>query len=68
MLVLMLVILIRQDVELKSNHFDSVMYCLGAQTQSKSQEEEKQKGKQIFPIESTNSWAMGHVLLHAFLF
>lgn len=44
------------------------MYCLGAQTQSKSQEEEKQKGKQIFPIESTNSWAMGHVLLHAFLF
>lgn len=64
----MLILLIRQDVELKGNHSDSVMYRLGAQTQSKSQEEEKQKGKQIFPIESTNSWATGHVLLCAFLF
>lgn len=64
----MLIILIRQDVESKGIHFDSVLYCLGAPAQSKSQEEEKQKGKQIFPVASTNSWAMGHVSLHAFLF
>lgn len=67
MLVLMVKILIWWDVELKGNHFDSLTYCLGAQGQSQSPEEEKQKGKQKFPEESTNSWVVGHVFFYAFL-
>ena len=64
----MLKILIRWDVELKGNHFDSIMQYLGAQDQSKLLEKEKQMGKQIFPEESTNSWAVSLVFLHAFSF
>lgn len=56
----MLKILISWDVELKGNHFDSMMHYLGAQDQSKSLEKEKM-GKQIFPEGSTNSWVISLV-------
>lgn len=49
MLVLALIILIRQDNELKGSHFDSATYCLGAQTQSRSHQRRKsRRGNKYF--------------------
>lgn len=64
----MLKILIRWDVELKGNHFYSIMYYLGAQGQGKSLENEKQRRKEVFPEGSTNFWAISHVFFQAFSF